>query len=76
MILVKTIVFCALVVALAVNIVAWRRYDQAPGTQTEVHHQHDMNSCALDPGWQCTNTRRFHACEGNVACMIDQGVMI
>ena len=76
MLLIKTVVFAALVVALAVNIVAWRRYEQKPDTQTEVHHQDDPATCAFDPGWQCTNTRRFHACMGNVECMVSQGVAI
>lgn len=77
MILTKVVVFAALCVALAVNL-ELIRHDRArrPEVLQETHHEQDPNACALDPMWQCTNTRRWHACLGQEACILAYGVAI
>lgn len=75
MIALKLVVFAACTVALAVNVAAWHRASRAERLD-EVDHQASPFSCALDPSWQCVNTKKWHACEGNIECLINEGVVI
>lgn len=78
MILIKCVVFSALVVALAVNIVAWRRYDNIQREQPVKETMHDGSpyTCYTDPGWQCNNTRKWYACWAIPSCLVNEGVTI
>lgn len=73
---IKVVVFAALVVALAVNIVAIQRYWKVEASAEHTHHEGNPYACSLDPGWQCANTQKFHACMGNNDCLIKEGVAI
>lgn len=71
----KCAVFGALVVVLAVNAAAWRRYDTLQGTRNAMHDP-GLTTCQLDPGWQCANTKKWEACWGIPSCLIAEGVAI
>lgn len=78
MLLVKTVVFAALVVALAVNVVAWRRYDtvQRDLPVKEAMHEGLDVRCENPHSWQCSNTRKWLACWALPECLVKEGVAI
>lgn len=73
----KTVVFAALVVALAVNIELFKDpvNPGMPISSQDAEHD-EVYPCSLDPGWQCKNTFDWHNCQFNEQCIVSGDIAI
>lgn len=73
----KTVVFAALVVALAVNVELFKSpvNPGMPSSNASVEHD-EPYPCSLDPGWQCNNTYKWYVCHADTTCVLDNGLVI
>lgn len=75
----KTVVFAALVVALAVNVELFKD-PVNPGMPTNnadtgLDHSSD-SECNFTPDWQCKNTHNWYLCAADEQCVIINGLAI